>query len=480
MIAAFEHAHRRHRPRIAARLGVWSLALVGAVLVVTSGMEDANAQQGIGSRITARGSTSEGLGSGPLRLHPGLFVEGGYDSNVFNEDDDELPATSTVTNLIAKLGASTPKANKVDFTAGAGVMYSEYFSDLAAVDAQSGFAIFGDAELVFNPNGAVAFALRDNFQRSNEAPNSENPLSFNRVFNQVGADLRIQPGGRVLTLDIGGAYNIFRHTAALDDLDRDRWDINAVGRWKFLPKTALTLKFSQQFNRYAQANREIAYDNSVSFIQDLIGGLNNVDSSPMRVTAGLTGLITNRVSLQLDAGYGNGFYDSGPNTSMFIGTLGLGYEISKVSKVRLGYNRDFRDSAFGNFAQFHRVVAAYNHFIGDIVELNASGAFIYDEYSTVPGPLLSEVIVNGQANQPAFSTNNRVDPIFQLNFGGMVHLFDIWRIGARYGLDLNDTDFQMITGIQADDPNPNNINTSGVAVARFVKHRFFLNTGVEW
>jgi hypothetical protein len=61
-------------------------------------------------------------------------------------------------------------------------------------------------------------------------------------------------------------------------------------------------------------------------------------------------------------------------------------------------------------------------------------------------------------------------------------LGDLFTVGVRYHLDVNTSNFVMITGLVAPSANrdPNDINTSGTATAQFVKHRVLLTTGVRW
>jgi hypothetical protein len=426
-----------------------------------------------------------GLRVGSLVFHPSLLVEGGYDTNVFYEDDQELPRGSALVAVRPSLSLETPKPKAVKFELEVGARYLRFLDDDPRVERQSGLSVNGDVALTFNPKGLIAVRLYDNIKRTNEPSNGLSFDSFNRIYNRAGGALLIQPrGGQVLTVEVGGSFTSITHSF-LTDLDRNQVAVNGQVKWKFLPKTAAVLKVDWASITYNQSQRSIPFgddEDRQSFLDPFVGtqGLTNVDSSPLRLQAGVVGLLTNRVSLTLMGGYGQGFYDSGPDPKLFMLQSELGYEIGPTSRASVGYSRDFADSTFGNYRTFHRLFARYNQQLFGRVSARLGLNYIYQQFAITDGPTLDQVSVDGQLGQPAFSTNERVDPLVvglaEVNVG----LADFVTVGGRYQLDVNTSDFTMITGIRSTNPNPEDINTGGTASAQFVKHRFFLVTGVRW
>lgn len=462
--AGFQSGAQGRAIRFTAVLAILACSLLG--------VRAASAQE-----VTAK----DGLGSGKLRLHPGIFLEGGFDSNIFREDEQESPTGAPLVLVRPTFGLSLANPTNVAAELNASVLYLQYLDDSDQVLDQSGFSINGDGTLTFNPNGAVAFTLYDTFRRTNEAPNQELLAQYDRIYNMGGAKLLIQPGGKVLTLELGGAFELYRHDE-LTQLDRNIGHLTATGKWRFLPKTALLVEVDQRFLFYETQQRTVLASGEVPSYQDPFNaaGLRNVDSSPLRVMGGLAGLVLNRLSVVALLGYGNGFYASGPNFNGLLARAEVAYEIADTSRLRVGYERNFLDSTFANYFAYHRAYTGYKHQIAGRVDLRLDGDFELRQFSTTPGPILDQVSVDGQAGASAFSTPDRVDPVFGLESEAVVRLGDFWRIGARYNLDVNASDFVFITGSVAAQPNPADINQNGTALASFQKHRVMVFTGVEW
>jgi hypothetical protein len=464
----------------------WPARLIAssALLIAALGATQAQAQ-GIDETLLEN-PKGGGLQAGSLVLHPALLLELGYDTNVFYEDSQELPRESTVLGVRPSLALEIPNPNKVAFELSVGARYLQFLSDDPRISEQSGLSLLGDASLTFNPKGAIAVRLYDNLRRTNEPANGLAFESYNRIYNRAGGALIIQPGGRVLTAEIGGYFSSFIHSY-LTDLDRTQAGFEANVKWKFLPKTAVLLKVDWASISYDTTQRSIPFgsdEDRASFLDTFVGpgGLQNVDSAPLRLQAGLIGLLTKRVSVTLLGGYGQGFYDPAPDIQTWLLQASLGYEIGPTSKVQAGYEHDFSDSTFGNYRTFHKLFARYNQQLFGRVDLRLSANYLYQEFARVDGPTLDQVSVDGQLGSPAFSTNQRVDPVFvglaELNVG----LADFVTVGGRYQLDVNSSDFTMVTGIRSapDQTNPDDINTGGTAAAQYVKHRFFLVTGLRW
>ncbi len=466
--------------------GVYRAALSLSAVVATVLMlaPSAGAQNKPANNVADDGgSRQQGLGTGNLRLHPSLTLEGGYDTNLFYESNGEDPLDVFLVGVTPVLELSTRNPNKVDFKLKAELRYAQYVSQDDRVLNQRGLDAKADLSLTFNPNGAIAFRIYDNLTRTNESSNGASLGSFNRIYNEAGATLIIQPGGKLLTFDIGGNIGLFRH-ASTPDLDRTKAGVIFTGRWKFLPKTALVVNGSWDFIFYDQIDREIqaADPDEAAFLDPFVGaqGLKNTNSKPLRLQVGLKGLLLNRFGITLTAGYGQGFYDTGEDFGSFLANAELSYEIGPTSRFQLGYEHDFQDSSFGNFTVIDKGYLRYTQMFGGRLELKLESSFIYQQYAPVAVPILPDVSVDGMPGAPAFSTSERVDPII-LGEGQLSYFFgDIFNVGARYQLDVNTSDFQLITGIVANEPNPDDLNASGVAVAQYFKHRVFLTVGVRW
>ncbi|MDH4282437.1 MAG: hypothetical protein OEV36_07275, partial [Myxococcales bacterium] len=129
----------------------------------------AGAQDIVAARASREGP---GFKAGRLVLHPGLGLEGGWDSNVFLQDSNE--ESSFILRLQGYLDVATEGAErqaegetneaepqKIEFRGGVGAMYYHYFlervPDNVAADAHVDFA--------YNPSNVFSLVVRDIFTR---------------------------------------------------------------------------------------------------------------------------------------------------------------------------------------------------------------------------------------------------------------------------------------------------------------------------
>ena len=106
---------------------------------------------------------------------------------------------------------------------------------------------------------------------------------------------------------------------------------------------------------------------------------------PVRATAGLRGLLTQKLALRLAAGYGYGFYASGAaNTSGFGDVILVGelnYIMSMTTAAGLGYTHEFQNSPLvGDFYNVDAVYGALRELVAGRVAVSASGRFEYRNY----------------------------------------------------------------------------------------------------
>jgi hypothetical protein len=118
----------------------------------------------------------------------------------------------------------------------------------------------------------------------------------------------------------------------------------------------------------------------------------------LRVTAGLRGLLTEKLGLNLAAGYANGFYASGNTPSGFGNVVLVGeltYNMSLTSKAGLGYRHDFQNSPFiGNYYNMDAVYAAFREYIGGRVATAAYARFENRAYQVTPSRT-DQVVIAG-------------------------------------------------------------------------------------
>ncbi|RAL24992.1 hypothetical protein DL240_01920 [Lujinxingia litoralis] len=290
-----------------------------------------------------------------------MTLGAGFDSNLYYSSSRENSSIRQVPEgyIEPSLKLSTPNPAMWDLNGSAAVGWRQYLSSEETVASQSGLAANLGASLTWNPRGVFSLRLSENFVRTNEAPSYESADSVNRIFNRAGAMLGFHPGGRVLESYLSYDFSLYRHNL-YEELDRSTHHVGWKGHWSFLPKTALVAKAD-----YRRINYVSAYQGGPS--GDVVspeGRLRNANSTPLRLTGGLRGLLTQRITLGLQAGYGWGFYEanSGPDFKGLLVQAEASYQFGPVeldSRIRAGYQRDFTDSTLGNYYTYHRALVGF-------------------------------------------------------------------------------------------------------------------------
>lgn len=240
----------------------------------------------------ARGN---GIQAGAGRLHFGADLALVYDSNPSFAGEPTGDLMLRARPVISLLFPS----DFVDFALNGRVGYDYYFgvqnsrtSDLSAVTGEADLAVG------FNPRGQFSVFIEDVFSRTGDPRYTSLSGRFDRTCNEAKLHLQYKPGGGALMFDL--AYGFF-----LDWYDKTGFEAEALrsyshrvylsSKWKFLPKTAVTIDFDSDIRRYPYA-----YSN----------GTSNVDLNAIRVTAGLLGQITPSFALLVKAGYGDSLLEA--------------------------------------------------------------------------------------------------------------------------------------------------------------------------
>jgi hypothetical protein len=291
------------------------------------------------------------VGEGTV-LHPAFGIETGVVSNVFYEED--APNSTGVLRLMAQIGTGSlsdqrlklaPTADegaesevnqgKLRYRASLRLSYDVMLSGNETVRDTGGLGIGASLHGVANPQGRWAFSFDDDFERLIRATNFETDANTNRDINNLRLAVLYKPTDRALN---GSLY----YTNMIDVFERseqefaDRID-HRVGlrvMWRWLPKTQL----------YA--------DTSIGYI-DGLGDSVKVSSTPLVAKAGLATLLTVKTTLNVEGGYTNGFYASGPSYSAPLVNAQVAYRFSPTGRVGLIYNYLHQDSINANYFRDH-------------------------------------------------------------------------------------------------------------------------------
>ena len=311
-----------------------------------------------------------------LVFHPGLAIEGRVDSNVLQTDSERKAAPymrlighfDLATRGMQRLEDGAPQ--RIQFAFKTALSYREYFAGEDVLVDQR--ALEADAGMNFrwSPSRHFNLALSDTFSRqvqvrnfpvtaSSALPNTTLALDQ----NQARLGLELIPGGGRLSITTGYALNLYAfEDAGFGGNNKLFHEASVGGRFKILPMTAVLVEASWQFTNYLQ-------DASV-----------NVDSMPLRVQAGVIGLLTSKLNILAKIGYGNTFHDSGESASTVLATAELGYAIGPTGKFKLGYQHTMMDSVFANYATDHRVYGGYDQLIASRFILHLAADYAYRSF----------------------------------------------------------------------------------------------------
>lgn len=341
--------------------------------------------------IDAHTAQAEGNGLliGETRLHLGLGLEGGYDTNV-NYQASKYSISDAQMDIKPKLDLKTPEKS-ILFELGSELDIVKYFgidnsksSDYSTLNADA------NLKLTLNPKGQVRFAIIDLFSRNND-PRSDTIGNFNRTSNSSGAELNYIPSGGAF--ELGLIYNFYFE---LYDKDTGLEYMDAIShqpalkiKWKFFPKTAFVLDASMDTRSYPNKK---TVDNVT---------LQNQDQMGIRATAGLMGLMTPRLSTTLKVGYGDSFADQGDNYRSVIGKFELTYDFNIQSHASFGYSRDFHPASLFGYYGEDKVYARLSYLFAGRLLLNIDTSFAYQLFGK---PLVADNRITGNT-----------DLVFELN-----------------------------------------------------------------
>lgn len=319
-----------------------------------------------------------GIRVGDFELHPGAAAEFGFDSNYFQRADspDEDPVGALRLRITPSFSLSTlgPQRREggdgskpaVEFRAGIFATYEEFFPVSGSDGGQELMKDQRnvDGALDFNlnimPGRVVSGNIHGGVRRSIDPSNAgDTSRSFNRVIPNAGAEIALAPGAGTFDWRLGYDFSgTFFESGSYGILDNMNNQLTTRGRWRFLPRSALT------------------FDGRFGFITYTNSSTQKTGSHPLRARLGFNGLITNTVGLLVMGGWGASFYEptGQEDFDSFIGQAELKLLLTpsaasdpeqatlSLSSLAVGFNRDFQDSFIGTYVEEDKGYAKFSYF----------------------------------------------------------------------------------------------------------------------
>lgn len=327
-----------------------------------------------------RAHGNNGLKLGDARVHPFFDLEGRTDTaaGVFTSRDGTLSLQPEfLMHFRPGLRVELPSTN-LDLNLTGAVDYVLYTGALTPGSTKaSHLEALADFSAGFNKEGAVEVDFADHFSRSDRTTNVAAALGFISLFNEARLGLPIHPGGRALEVIPKVAFAIENFSPLLGSgnnpicpagstgcdytaLNYQNLQGGLEGRWRFLPKTAVIVEGTFDYRTYANGQP--------------------APTKLMKTTAGLAGLVSNKLAVVAKAGYGHDF--SGTGARSFLTQLELSYLLTDISTIKVGYLRNVAPVSYYGAYGDDRGYFDARIFMNGHLTLHGYAAFDYFRYYT--------------------------------------------------------------------------------------------------
>jgi hypothetical protein len=348
---------------------------------------------------------ANGIKIGEGRLHPFLSVRTGYDSAagyfpVAGSTTPVLAGDLVVTPLAGLLFTWDTASTTINFNGSGGyVWYTGAITPSASALSYPTGSLGLDT--AFNKAGALEFDLGDIFSYSNHTGNVAAGIGILAAYNSVYLRAPIHPGGQALTITpsvrwdveffspqassvLGGCtptgtatINITCDPNQVNKMDYSNLNFDLGGKWKFLPKTAAVLDVSFDYRFYWRTQPPPSMAPGT-----MPNTSTNLNSMLLKVTGGMSGLITSHISTLLLVGGGGDW--GGSNAATFIAQAEVAYLGSQIT-ARGGYIRGLNPvPVYGIFGQDRGYVEVKSTLFGRL-GLRGFGSFDYLSYYASSG-----------------------------------------------------------------------------------------------
>ena len=341
--------------------------------------------QGFGADRAGR--EGPGFKVGRLVLHPGLSLEGGYDSNVFlqntNQEDSFLLRVEGYLDIATEGSqrqsqgdTSRGEPQKIQFRGGIGARYYHYFfgrvPDNVGADGHFNFA--------YNPSKVFSLQVRDLFRRtvrpfSNANTTGGSTISYGRNHNTAALNLVGRSKSQVLEGRIGYTNVLEFFDAAIYGYGNNMTHrVPAELSWRFFPTSALVYHVQYSHQQFQNPDEILASPTLLS------------DNNRVSNLIGYNGAITERFSLTAMIGYAAGFYKFAEDFDGVIARVDTRWQPRPTIGLTAGYERDIRPSFIGNFVTVNRLHANARFTLAGALQLGVRGWVSFDKSGLALNP----------------------------------------------------------------------------------------------
>jgi hypothetical protein len=288
-------------------------------------------------------------------FHPGLLLEGGYDSKPFTYPSDGSSSIRIIPHLQLSTLQDPKKRSRVAFDAWAASSLWLRPATKDIIQPPEGEA---SVALHLNLSEALSLSLTDDLLRTyRHEERRHSALYMNRAAARI--DL-----GQSWAAGVSLGYS----------LDLDAFEDGRFSRYAHLFSLALLLRkpipdLRSLWLSVSEAIISRYGDWSPNSIEPAPGPKETIGSPamPLRVWAGALVHLPAPWLASVEAGYGNGFFARGRSYSGPLVRVELGYLLEERRGIRIGYAHDFQHSVQANYFVDDIAYTTYDHLLGRLL-----------------------------------------------------------------------------------------------------------------
>jgi hypothetical protein len=382
-------------------------------------------------------------------LHPNVELASGYQTNVFYREDNSTSGAPgagivRISGGMAIVPVKPPSGDgqaaqpeaagaRLDFSGNMNLTWNQYVAPEDGNDIAGDLGIGLIAQVGVNPQNPLSFAVRDSFTRVVNPPRLVNAETLDRDKNEAVLTMTYKPGGGAFQFYGTFSWMIDLFERSSSALPNRTSYIGAGGfRWQWLPMTQFNFEMSYGVVTILEDSTKTAMGTTMA---------EKPTSTPLRANFGVSTLITPTFGVVIKGGYGNGFYDTGPNYNSYLAQVEGRYSLSSTSRVAFGYEREFSDSVTANFYQDHGFYGKIGTLLAGRLQLRSKLDMRLRTYEGVIA-----VSTGGKTFEPSSSTRN--DFVVRLDAGAEYQISPMLVAGIDYVMSANNTEFFMLDPVQ--------------------------------
>ncbi len=248
--------------------------------------------------------------------------------------------------------------------------------------------------------------------------------NITRNNNTAALQLRAAPGGGRLQANLRymNTIDVFANPE-LKYANLMSHEVMVDGSWRWLPKTAIFVQLSQGAINYFEKDPNNPKESSY----------------PFRAITGLRGLVTEKLSVNLAAGYSAAFYQGGAENPSGASNLTiLGETIFRpalTTDIVLGYRHEFRNSVIGTFYDVDSPFVSVRQKIARRFNVMANLRYEYRRYHGYILESVDPMDMTKTVKMPS----ERTDGFLQASLDADYQVQEWFYAGVGYLLQKNDT-----------------------------------------